>query len=581
MNPKLRNEIIEFLTPFSFLQSENGRKALLFSAGLDQVIPDIDLSGSARECVTLLVTHLDAYGALPDGQAALVQFLQAVAAQVGADRQKVLQGLCKRYEQDRANQGPSAAQESPAGSQREITAQRDYIERVNGQVFTGPVTIYHGSAPAADAPVSAPAEQPEKVYDAFVCYAKKDQDRARKLYRELCQAGVQPWMACEDILPGQDWEYEINQALTRSRFVLALLSSNSVSQRGYIQKELTHALNVLDQLPPSTIFLIPARLDECEPLDSRLQRLHRVDLFPDYSEGLQWILRVLIPGKRSTPESRNKASAIVQGVKLQEFSFETVTVNAKGKVLQRTQRRAQQHLEDLGHGVTLALVPIPGGTFLMGAPASEKDSSDDERPQHQVTLSPFLLGKYPVTQAQWVALMGQNPSRFKGPQRPVETVSWLEAQEFCQKISEKTGAAYRLPTEAEWEYACRAGTTTPFYFGPTITTELVNYDGNYPYNSAPKGIYRKETTEVGSFPPNAFGLYDMHGNVWEWCQDWYGAYSAEAVLDPCGPASGSGRVARGGSWGRTAEYCRTANRGGGAPDSRGTALGFRLVRTPS
>ena len=550
MNPKLRNEIIEFLTPFSFLHSENGRKALLFSAGLDQVLPDIDLSGSTRECVTLLVAHLDAYGAIPNGQAALVQFLQAVAAQVGRDRQAVLQGLCERYEQDKANQGTSAAQESPAGSQREITAQRDYFEHVDGQVFTGPVTIYHGSTPAANVPVSAPIEQPEKVYDVFVCYAKKDQDRARKLYRELCQAGVRPWMACEDILPGQAWEYEINQALTRSRYVLALLSSNSVSQRGYIQKELTHALNVLDHLPPSTIFLIPARLDECEPLDGRLQRLHWVDLFPNYSEGLQRILRVLIPGKITTS----------RGVKLQEFSFETVTVNAQ---------------------VTLAMVSIPGGAFLMGAPASEENSRNNERPQHQVTLPPFFMGKYPVTQAQWTALMGRNPSRFKGPQRPVENVSWLMAQEFCRKISEKTGAAYRLPIEAEWEYACRAGTTTPFYFGPTITTELVNYDGNYPYSSAPKGIYRKETIEVGSFPPNAFGLYDMHGNVWEWCQDWYGDYSEEAVLDPRGPVSGLLRVYRGGGWDNIAGDCRAAIRGRGEPDDRGYDLGFRLARTLS
>jgi formylglycine-generating enzyme required for sulfatase activity len=150
----------------------------------------------------------------------------------------------------------------------------------------------------------------------------------------------------------------------------------------------------------------------------------------------------------------------------------------------------------------------------------------DEGPQHRVTIQSFWMGKYPITQRQWQAVMGENPSYFKGDNRPVENVSWEDVVAFCQRLSEKTGKTYRLPSEAEWEYACRAGTTTPFYFGETITTDLVNYHGEYPYAAAPEGVYREETTEVGIFPPNAFGLYDMHGNVWEWCADpWHDNYN--------------------------------------------------------
>jgi formylglycine-generating enzyme required for sulfatase activity len=279
---------------------------------------------------------------------------------------------------------------------------------------------------------------------------------------------------------------------------------------------------------------------------------------------------------------------------LQEFRFETVLVNAQGKIVKREQHTAQQYIEDLGHGVVLELVSIPGGTFLMGAPKSEAESSDYERPQHQVTLAPFYLGKYPVTQAQWQAVMGDNPSYFKGANRPVEQVSWNDVQEFLRRLNTRVGQeVYRLPTEAEWEYACRAGTMTPFYFGETMTTDLANYRGIdwefggtvYPgsYGAGPKGIFREQTTDVGSFPPNVFGLYDMHGNVWEWCQDWYDEdyYQNSPKENPQGPTSGSYRVFRGGSWSYFAGVCRAALRNFAAPSYCSYVVGFRLLMTPS
>jgi len=242
----------------------------------------------------------------------------------------------------------------------------------------------------------------------------------------------------------------------------------------------------------------------------------------------------------------------------QLFDFEIVTVNAKGKITQRENKQARYQTEDLGKGVLLEMVSIAGGTFTMG---STEDKS--EKPPHSVTVKPFYMSKYPVTQAQWEAVMGNNPSGFKGTNRPVENVSWDDANEFCQRLSKKTGKSYRLPSEAEWEYACRAGTSTPFYFGETITTELANYDGNHTYGSGPKGEYREQTTEVGKFPPNSFGLYDMHGNVWEWCADpWHTNYDDAPTDGSIWTKGGEDpyRLLRGGSWNYFPYVCRCAFR---------------------
>jgi formylglycine-generating enzyme required for sulfatase activity len=260
---------------------------------------------------------------------------------------------------------------------------------------------------------------------------------------------------------------------------------------------------------------------------------------------------------------------------LQPFGFETARlVNAKTLwgssklVVKKSQGQADRFFQDLGGGVRLQMINIPAGTFMMGAPALEVGSSDYQRPQHRVRVPSFCLGKYSVTQAQYEAVMGDKPAYFQGGDRPVETVSWYDAGEFCQKLSQLTGQQYRLPSEAEWEYACRAGTTTAFYFGETISTEVANYRG-------------EETTVVGTFPANSYGLYDMHGNILEWCADRYhGSYTGAPTDGSAWDREGDRLyVLRGGSWYSKMSYCRSAARIYYRPDYRCSYFGFRVVCT--
>jgi formylglycine-generating enzyme len=218
---------------------------------------------------------------------------------------------------------------------------------------------------------------------------------------------------------------------------------------------------------------------------------------------------------------------------------------------------------------------IEAGSFKMGSTEYE-----DETP-HDVTLTQgYWLADTACTQALWQAVMGNNPpARFNEDlNNPVEQVSWLDAQEFLSKLNQAIPELNaRLPTEAEWEYACRAGTTTPFSFGDTITPEQVNYDGNYPYDNAEKGLYREKTVPVKSLPPNDWGLYEMHGNVWEWCHDWYADYPNQPVTNPTGATEGTYRVLRGGSWFDDAGRTRSAIRINDAPDFRFHGTGFRFA----
>jgi uncharacterized protein (TIGR02996 family) len=220
---------------------------------------------------------------------------------------------------------------------------------------------------------------------------------------------------------------------------------------------------------------------------------------------------------------------------------------------------------------------IPPGSFLMGSPQDEEERDDDET-LHRVTLTEgFWLGISPVTQAQWASVRGDNPSLFKGDDLPVERVSWDDCQGFCRELGQKTGLTFRLPTEAQWESSCRGGTTTPFFFGETISTDQANYDGNFPYGKGQKGVDREQTTPAGNFPPNAWGLHDMHGNVYEGCSDWYGAYPARGLKDYKGPERGDDRLLRGGSWYGSPTRCRSAYRNGDVPTSRTVNFGCRVV----
>ncbi|RUT06440.1 hypothetical protein DSM106972_026970 [Dulcicalothrix desertica PCC 7102] len=291
---------------------------------------------------------------------------------------------------------------------------------------------------------------------------------------------------------------------------------------------------------------------------------------------------------------------------LKPFQFATVTVDTHGQIIKREKKEAFFFTEYLGEtpgkpaALGIEMVAIPGGSFIMGAPENEQGHRDNESPQHKVTVQPFFIGKYPITQAQWkfVAQLPQinrelklDPSEFKGDNRPVECVSWNSAVEFCSRLSEYTGRTYTLPSEAEWEYACRAGTTTPFHFGETITSELASYNGSETYANAPKGKSRRKTTPVGSFRvANAFGLYDMHGNVWEWClDDWHNSYEGapndgSAWLDDKNDNSSQAHrytVARGGSWYTEAQYIRSAyrdfNDGSERVNYFDDVVGFRVV----
>lgn len=270
---------------------------------------------------------------------------------------------------------------------------------------------------------------------------------------------------------------------------------------------------------------------------------------------------------------------------LQSFEFDVLTVNNRGKEVNRQLGNSQLFTEDLGNGVNLEMVFIHSDTYLVGPRINpEVDNDDSDGIQHKVKMYAFSMGKYLVTQAQWKQVselpkvkrdLNPSPAHFKELNRPVEQVSWHDAVEFCDRLSIKTKRQFRLPSEEEWEYACRAKTTTPFHFGETLTPDLANYNSTYIYANGPKGKYRKETTVVGIFPPNAFGLYDMHGNVWEWCLDyWHDIYNEFLTLLENDAIS---RLVRGGSYVNSPMECRSSYRKIFNPVSCNKHIGFRVV----
>ena len=263
---------------------------------------------------------------------------------------------------------------------------------------------------------------------------------------------------------------------------------------------------------------------------------------------------------------------------------QTVEIPDRSKLEDRLRCLLESGVQSVGpfwtNSIGMKFGWIPAGMFLMGSSTEEEGRYLEL--QHKVTLTKgFYLAIHPVTQEQWFGVMGNNPSHFRGEANlPVEQISWRDCKDFFRKLSEREGLAYRLPTEAEWEYACRAGTTTPFYFGDAISTDQANFNGNHPYRDSKKGLNRGRTTPVGSFPPNGWGLHDMHGNVWEWCADWgIEKYQSDDVVDPQGPKKGDSRVVRGGSFVDQASLLRSARRHDLKPAFRALQVGFRPVRT--
>ena len=417
----------------------------------------------------------------------------------------------------------------------------------------------------------------------FLAHAHEDKEEVLKLYDRLKKAGYRPWLDKKDLIPGQNWRSVIPRVIKDSQLFIACLSTRSISKRGYVQNEFKIALNQLASLPPDSIYFIPLRLDECEIPDLQqdeyglnLRDIHWLDYWEN--DGFEMLQRA---------------------ISHQYGSF----------------TQDQHFIEDLGNGVKLEMIAIPGGKFIMGTEDEEierlvKEYDEEwfreEGKQHQVTVSNFFMGRYPINQAQWREVAGweqiekkleSDPSEFKEDYegidrwtRPVESISWEEAQEFCKRLSNRTKRKYRLPTEAEWEYACRAGTTTPFHFGETISTELANYRGTdwkyegkvYPgnYGRGLKGIYREQTTPIGYFKvANNFGLSDMHGNVFEWCEDdWHSNYE-NAPKDGSAWFSkkSSKKVLRGGSWYYNPDYCRSAFRFKFSRENRYDFIGFRVI----
>ncbi len=457
----------------------------------------------------------------------------------------------------------------------------------------------------------------------FISYASEDRAQARELHQRLTAQGYKPWLDDEDLLPGQDFKLVIEKALTGSDFVVICLSRTSVEKRTFIQREIKLALDRRQEMRPDDIFVIPARLEECE-FPAELKHLHCVNLFEE--RGWEKLFRALesesvrrgksktakpvtasvtTPAPKTAP-SMPPAKPASSTVPARSFDFVTARVDEQGRVIERVNAQVAGFEEDLGHGVHLQMIEIPAGVFRMGSTNAEveaafadaqrynKDATrewfETEQPRHRVAVPALWISRYQVTQEQWWAVarlpkvkleLPPEPSNFEGDKLPVEQVSWEEAVEFCQRLERQFKRTYRLPSEAEWEYACRAGSTTPFAFGPTITRELVNYNGGYPYGNAAKGEYRQRTVPVGSLGvANAFGLYDMHGNVWEWCADvWHESYK-DAPIDGSAWVSGgdsSRRVVRGGSWNYISRLCRSADRLSLTPGFRINYIGFRIV----
>jgi formylglycine-generating enzyme required for sulfatase activity len=457
----------------------------------------------------------------------------------------------------------------------------------------------------------------------FISYSHVDREwveRLQKMIRPLVRSEALRLWDDSQIPAGAKWKVEIEKALASAKVALLLVSDDFLASEFVINKELPPLLRAAEAeglcilwvcLGPCFYEATPiheyqAVLPPGEPLEAMgpvQQKMALKTIAGAIRDALSSEVAPAQDAAQAQPRpvaapapSSPAAPTAKDSSRLQRFPTSTCLLRQEGGrwSMERRSLQVEGYREELGEGVDLTMVTIPAGSFLMGSPEDEPDRSDAEGPQHGVTLGAFWLAQTPITQAQWRAVAGwqkverdlePDPSKFKGANRPVERVNWFDALEFCLRLSQRTGQRYGLPSEAQWEYACRAGSTTPFFFGATLSPDLANYNGNFVYGTGTKGTYREQTIGVASFPANAWGLHDMHGNVWEWCEDhWHDSYNFalgddQPWLIPA-VADSELRLLRGGSWHNHPRACRSANRLPRLPDYRSVSIGFRVCCLP-
>jgi formylglycine-generating enzyme required for sulfatase activity len=422
----------------------------------------------------------------------------------------------------------------------------------------------------------------------FISYSHADRDwveRLKRMMAPLLRGSGQELRLWDDsqIEAGRKWREAIETALAQASVALLLVSDHFLASEFVMGEEVPKLLAAAEA---EGVRVLWVSLSACLVEETEIHQYQAV-LPPN---------RPLDQMAEAEAKEALKTIGLEIRKALKPQPEAVVAAPAPARLL-------QGRTLELGDGVSLPLIAIPAGEFVMGSPVDEPERRESEGPQHRVRLAGFLMGQTPITQAQWRAVarlvppLGQRwqqdlpltPSHFSGQpdsdQRPVEQVSWDQAIECCRRLSAITGDVYTLPSEAQWEYACRAGTISPFYFGDTISPELANYDGNYGYGEGPKGIYREQTTPVGMFPANAWSLQDMHGNVWEWCLDhWHENYEGAPIDGSAWRNNNSeqdgARLLRGGSWYYDPRNCRSACRALGQPDDAYDVVGFRVVCLP-
>jgi formylglycine-generating enzyme required for sulfatase activity len=446
----------------------------------------------------------------------------------------------------------------------------------------------------------------------FISYSQKDRywlEKLRTMLAPLSRQGIKVWAADKDIAPGQQWKEEIAKALASAKVAVLLVSPDFLASDFIGKHELPPLLKAAED-EGLTIIWVPVRACFYElTVIADYQAVHDPEtplaiLSEAHQEVvLTKIVKTIAHAIRATPSpkkpvvSKPTPTVVQPPLKAPVPSLPPIQT-IHGWSSERVQALQQQTVQALSLAVEFrdtlesgdqgpTMVVIPGGRFLMGSPEDEPERQDDER-QHEVAVAPFALGKYAVTFEEYDRFA--DTTRREKPsdrgwgrgRRPVINITWFDAVAYVEWLSWQTGQTYRLPTEAEWEYACRAGTTSPFSFGDTISTGHANYDGNYIYGNGGKGVYIEKTVEVDLFPANAWGLHNMHGNVWEWtCSEYDVGYSGTELRCVSDPNSVARRVVRGGSWFNLPRHLRAADRGRGAPADRYLGVGFRLAKTLS